>query len=106
MSRLPNSQIHIQLGLRGWAAIATALAIFIAVPVAIAFFAIGLFVFVLPVMLLAPLFYYFTPKQKPTFDSVSALPNEVPNSTTIIDGTFRVTDSNSPKGNSGVNGGL
>lgn len=101
MSRLPNSQIHFQLGLRGWAAIAAAIIILIAVPVAIAFFAIGLFVFVLPVMLLAPLFYYFMPKQKSTFDSVSDLPNEVPNSATIIDGTFRVTDSSSPKESSG-----
>jgi hypothetical protein len=82
--------------LRGWAAIATALAILIAVIVAITFLAIGLFVFVLPVLLLAPLFYYFMPKPKPVHP-VSNLAKEAPSAPLIIDGTFRVTDLTPPE---------
>jgi hypothetical protein len=90
MPRLQNSSVRIQIGLRGWAAITASLIILIAVPVAIAFFAIGLFVFVLPAILLAPLFYCFIPRSKPIHpESASAV--EGRKWPTIINGKFRVT---------------
>jgi fatty acid desaturase len=105
MPRLQNSPVRIQLGLRGWAAIATALAILIAVIVAITFLAIGLFVFVLPAMLLAPLVYYFMPKPKPVRPVSDTAEREL-NRPTTIDGTFRVTDMTPPENKSGANGEL
>ena len=105
MPRPSNSPIRIQLGLRGWAAIAAVLAILIAVTIAIAFLAIGFFVFVLPVLLLAPLFYYFMPKPKPVH-RVSDTAEQELNRPTTIDGTFRVTDMTPPKEKSGANGEL
>ena len=95
MPRLHNSPIHVQVGLRGWAAIAAILAILIAVAVALAFLAVGFFIFVLPVMLIAPLFYYFLPKAKPVHPVGDSAEEEL-NLPTTIEGTFRVTDSSSP----------
>jgi hypothetical protein len=103
MQRLKNSPVRIQIGLRGWAAIAASLVILIAVPVVIAFFAIGLFVFVLPAMLLAPLIYYFVPKSKPVHP-VSASAEDKLKRPTTIDGTFRVTDMTAPGEKSDANG--
>jgi hypothetical protein len=77
-----NSRVHIlRFGLRGWAAIGVATAILIAV----AALAIGLFVFLLPVLLLAPALYYFLPRPK-----IHAVRNEASKGSTIIDGVFRV----------------
>jgi hypothetical protein len=103
MPRLQNSPVRTQIGLRGWAAITASLIILIAVPVVIAFFAIGLLVFVVPAMLLAPLFYYFMPKPKPIYP-VSVSAEEEPKRPTTIDGTFRVTDMTAPEKESGGNG--
>ena len=50
MSRPPNAPIRIQFGLSGWVAIISALAIFALLVAAIAFVAVGLFVFFLPVL--------------------------------------------------------
>jgi len=95
MPQPSNSPIRIQIGLRGWAAITAVLAILFAAAVAIAFLAIGFVVFVLPAMLLAPLFYYFMPKPKPIFHPVSDTAEHDLARPTIIDGTFRAMDSNS-----------
>jgi len=60
MQQLPGSQYRFQFGLKGWASIIVGLAIFIAVA---SFLAIGFFFVVLPVMVLAPVIYYFIPKK-------------------------------------------
>jgi hypothetical protein len=103
MPRLQNSPVRTQISLRGWAAITASLVILIAVPILIAFFAIGLLVFVLPAMLLAPVFYYFMPKSKPICP-VSASAEEELKRPTTIDGTFRVTDMTTPEKESSANG--
>jgi len=102
MSRLKNSPVRTQISLRGWAAIAASLIILIAVPVVIVFFAIGLLVFVLPAMLLAPLIYYFVPKSKPVHP-VRASAVEERKRPTTIDATFRVTDMTIPEEKSDAN---
>jgi hypothetical protein len=90
MHRLPGPPRHIQFTLSGWTAIAGALAIFAAVTVAITFLAIGLFVFLLPVLLVAPVLYYFRPKPKPTPITDDVMPEGLKNGPTIIEGEFQV----------------
>lgn len=60
MQQLPGSQYRLQFGLKRWVTIAVGLAIFIAVAI---FLSIGFFFVVLPMILLAPIIYYFTPKK-------------------------------------------
>jgi hypothetical protein len=103
MPRLLNSSTRIQIGLRGWAAIAASLIILIAVPVVIAFFAIGLLVFLLPAMLLVPLIHYFMPKSKPIHRMRASADEKLIRPTTI-DGTFRVTEMTTTEENSDGNG--
>ena len=93
MPQLPNSPIRIQFGLRGWAAIAVGLAILGAV----AFVAVGLFIFFLPLLLLAPVLYWLLPK--PKIYRVGNPAAKRANDATIIDGEFRVIDATS-EGNS------
>lgn len=82
MQQLPP--VRIQFGLRGWAAIILGLAIIGAV----AFLAIGLLIFLLPVMLLSTLLYWFLPKPKrhPVF------PVAPPRDSAVIDGNFQVIE--------------
>jgi hypothetical protein len=83
-----KSPIHMEFGLRGWAAIAAAVAILGAT----IFLAIGFFVFFLPVMILAPVLYWLLPK--PKIYSVNIWPeNEPTKDMTVIDGEFRVVDA-------------
>jgi hypothetical protein len=86
MQQLPNSPVRIQFGLRGWAAIVAGLAIL----GVIAFLAVGLLIFLLPVLLLSTVLYWFLPKPKRS----SVFPAEKPPGagTTIIDGNFRVIE--------------
>jgi hypothetical protein len=86
---LQESPRHIRVGLRGWVAIATGLALL----VALAFLAIGLFIFFLPVLILAPVLYWLMPKPKIYRVSNPASKNSA-RGTTIIDGEFRVIDAN------------
>jgi hypothetical protein len=79
------SPLRIQFGLRGWAAIAAALVLLAAV----IFLAIGLFVFLLPVLLLAPILYWLLPK--PKIYRISN-PASAAEGATVIDGEFRVMD--------------
>ena len=86
---LQESPKHIRFDLRGWAAIATGLALLVAVT----FLAIGLFIFFLPVLLLAPVLYWLMPKPKGYRVSNTAS-KKAAKGTTIIDGEFRVIDAN------------
>jgi O-antigen/teichoic acid export membrane protein len=60
MQQLPGSQYRLQFGLTGWASIIVGLAIFIVVAT---FLAIGFFFVVLPMIVLAPVIYYFMPRK-------------------------------------------
>jgi len=92
MQRLPNSPIQFQFGVRGWAAIAVGLAILALVT----FLAIGLFILILPVLLLAPILFWFLPK--PRFHRVGAWSEKPPvTEATIIEGHFKVIDDTSDR---------
>lgn len=85
MPQKNNPRIHIfRFGLKGWAALGAALLALGAVIILV----LGLFVFFLPILLLAPVLYYFAPRR--TIYSVRDAPKDV----TIIDGQFRVVDTN------------
>lgn len=92
---LQESPRHIRFDLRGWAAIATGLALLVAV----AFLAIGLFIFFLPILILAPVLYWLMPKPKFYRVGNPASKNSA-KGTTIIDGEFRVIDANASGGDS------
>jgi hypothetical protein len=82
-----NSPVRFQLGLSGWTAVAGGLLIVTALAAA-AFLAIGVFVLVLPLLLIAPLARHFLRTQKPANDpTTSNRANGI-----IIDGDFRVID--------------
>jgi hypothetical protein len=86
MQQSNNPRVHIlRFGLRGWATIGVATAVLVAAAV----LATVLFVFFLPVLLLAAVAYLFLPKLR--LGSVKKGP---PADTTIIDGEFRVVDTN------------
>jgi len=90
MPHPPNSPQHIQFTLSGWKAVVAALAIFAAIAAAITFLAIGLFVFVLPAMLVAPVLYYFRPKPWLTPMGDDAKPENPTHGANIIEGEFSV----------------
>ena len=82
-----HSPIRIQLGLRGWAAIVLGLAIL----AGIVFLTIGLLVFLLPVLLLAPILYWLLPKPK-IYRVGNPATKKAADGATVIDGEFRVMD--------------
>jgi hypothetical protein len=88
MPQTPNSPLRIQFGLRGWAAIAVGLLLL----GALAFLALGIFIIFLPLMLLAPVFYWLLPKPA-RYRAGNAAGKE-----TIIDGDFEVVDPTSGSG--------
>jgi membrane protein implicated in regulation of membrane protease activity len=78
-------------GLTGWARILIVLALIIALMLVIAIVAIGVFLFVLPVLAVSALVYYLLPRARrrsgrPDHSNASGGPQ-------IIDGEFRVVDS-------------
>jgi hypothetical protein len=88
MQRLPNSQVRFQFGARGWAAIALGLAML----AALSLLAIGFFFLILPVVLLAPILFWFLPK--PKIHKVGARSGEPPTkATSVIEGDFKVISS-------------
>jgi len=93
MPRLPNSHARFQLRLSGWTAVIGVLVIVSAIT-AIAFFAVGLFILVLPALLIASAIRYFAPKPKSAAFPVG---DEKISKTSIIDGTFQVVESNIPE---------
>jgi len=100
MPRPPKSPIRIQFGLSGWVAILSALAIFFLLVATIAFLAVGLFVFFLPVLLIAPILYYFMPNLRPKVVTLNGASTQwETKGQTIIDGEFRVVDANEVEGN-------
>jgi hypothetical protein len=81
-------------------AIISALAIFAVLVAAIAFLAVGLFVFFLPVLLIAPVLYYFMPNLRPKVVTLNGASTQwETKGQTIIDGEFRVVDANEVEGN-------
>jgi hypothetical protein len=95
MQQLPGSQYRLQFGLKGWAAIVVGLAIFIAVA---AFVAIGFFFVVLPMIVLAPIIYYFMPRKSghvmtaPETTRTMRMTGEKEGGT-VIDGEYRVIEA-------------
>jgi hypothetical protein len=99
MQQIPGSQYRLQFGLKGWGAIVAGLAILIAVTV---FLAIGFFFVVLPMIVLAPVIYYFMPKKigrvvrSPETIGSMWTTGEVKRRT-VIDGEYRVIEADSDK---------
>jgi hypothetical protein len=94
MQQLPGSQYRLQFGLKGWATIVVGLAIFIAVAT---FLAIGFFFVVLPMIVLAPIIYYFTPRKAARVMTTSETMRRMrmtgeEEGGTIIDGEYRVIE--------------
>ena len=90
-SKIPQ---HIQFTLSGWIAVAGALAIFAAVAIAITFFAVGLFVFLLPALLVTPILYYFRPKPWLAPMGDDAKRGNPTHGADIIEGDFKVVSTN------------
>jgi hypothetical protein len=90
-----NSPVRVQFGLRGWAAIVTAVIVLGAVTV----LAFGFLVFMLPVLILAPVIYWLVPKPK-VYRVNNPAEKEVAGGTTIIDGDFRVISGGASEGKS------
>jgi hypothetical protein len=96
MQQLHGSGTKIQFGLKGWAAIGVGFAVVLAT----ALLAIGLFIFMLPVLILAPAVFYFTHRSK-TFPRAAQRSTDHRSSQgAIIDGEFRVIDSDDNAGKS------
>ena len=83
-----RAPLRIQIGLRGWAAIAAGLAILAAG----IFLAIGLIVFLLPLLLLAPILYWLLPKPK-IYRVGNPGTKKAAEGAAVIDGEFRVIDA-------------
>ena len=98
MPGMPNPQHRIQFTLSGWVAIVGALAILAAVAVAIAFLAVGLFVFLLPALLVTPIVYYLRPKPRlnPRRDNVMS--ENPTHGATIIEGEFKIVGTGDNEG--------
>ncbi len=88
MSQPSNAARHIQFTLSGWIALASALAIFAAIAVAITFLAVSLMIFLLPALLLAPVLYYF--RSKPLLTPLGDDAKPETRSANVIEGDFRV----------------
>ena len=87
MQRLPNSPFQFRVGVRGWAAIAVGAAILAVV----ALLAIGFFILLLPLVLLAPILFWFLPK--PRIYRFGARPEKPPaTDAAVIEGDFKVID--------------
>ena len=91
MLQLPGSQYRLQFGLKGWASIIVGLVIFIAVAT---FLAIGFLFVVLPMIVLAPVIYYFMPRKSghvmraPEMRETSEVKGGA-----VIDGEYRVIEA-------------
>src|ERR1700692_1646231 len=95
MQQLSGSQYRLQFGLKGWASIIVGLAIVIAVAT---FLAIGFLFVVLPMIVLAPVIYYFTPRKSehvmraPETTGTMRETSEVKGGA-VIDGEYRVIEA-------------
>ena len=90
-----NSPIRIQFGVRGWAAIAIALAIL----AAFAVLAVSFLVFLLPVLLITPILYWLMPKPKlhPVSHAMNGKISRPSTDTDIIEGEFTVVSGTTTK---------
>ena len=76
-----------RLGLRGWLTVGLALATSLAILAAVAVVALGVLLFLLPVLAVATVLYYLFPSRFRTAHYQRG------SQSTIIDGEFRVVDS-------------
>jgi hypothetical protein len=88
MTQQGQFRILPRLGWRGWTVLIAWLAILAAVGIAFTVIAFGIFLFLLPVFVVATLLYYLFPPRRR-----SAPGRPQPENTTIIDGEFRVVDA-------------
>jgi cobalamin synthase len=86
MTQPRQFRIWPRLGLRGWVTLILALAMTIAILIAITALALGILLFLLPVIAVAALLFYLFPSR---FRPGQRRRQE----TTIIDGEFRVLDA-------------
>ena len=89
MQQLRGSGTRIQFGLKGWAAVGVGFAVILT----IALLAIGLFIFMLPALILAPVLFYFAHRFKAVPKSTQRSTEYRPSQGAIIDGEFRVIDN-------------
>jgi hypothetical protein len=89
MQQLRGSGTRIQFGLKGWAAIGVG----IAVVLTAGLLAIGLFIFMLPILIVAPALFYFAHRSKTIPASAQRSTEYKTSQGTVIDGEFRVIDS-------------
>jgi 4-hydroxybenzoate polyprenyltransferase len=93
MQEFNNQRIQLKFGIKGWMAIGVGVAILGAITTAVVLLAVGLFVFTLPMLILAPLIYWLVPKRKPENKPIQhPLRMATSNNTEIIEGEFRVID--------------
>ena len=99
MHQPPGSQYRLQFGLKTWVSIVVGLAVLIMVAV---FLAIGFFVVVLPMIVLAPVIYYFMPRSS---RHIVGNPETIGTMRTtgegkggaVIDGEYRVIETDPKK---------
>ncbi len=94
MPRPSNSPAQFQLRLSGWKAIAVGLVILATLIAALALLAIGFFVLILPLMILAPVLYYFVPQLRPRRFTRADTAMQPTDGGAIIDADFRVVAAN------------
>jgi|SRR5271155_285538 len=97
MQQLHRSGARFQLGLKGWAAIGVGFTLV----VAMSLLAIGLFIFLLPVLILATILFFFAHKSKTIPRTVKRSAEYRAPQGTVIDGEFRVIDNGDNNGQSG-----
>jgi UPF0716 family protein affecting phage T7 exclusion len=94
MPRPPNFPAQFQLRILGWKAIAVGLAILVAIIAALVLLTIGFFIIILPLMILAPVLYYFVPKLRTKLRYIDDnVTKQATDSGAIIDGEFKVVDT-------------
>ena len=95
MQQLPGSQYRLQFGLKGWTSVIVGSVILIAVST---FLAIGFFFVVLPMIVLAPVIYYFMPRKSlhavrtPETIGTMRATDELKGGA-VIDGEYRVIET-------------
>ena len=87
--RNTDASDQVQLKVRGWAAIVTGLVVVLALGFVVALVMLGLFLVAIPVMIVAPLIYYFG--WRPRIYSMVIKGNDIKQHETI-DGTYRVAE--------------
>jgi uncharacterized protein (DUF58 family) len=83
MTQPREFRIHYRLGLRAWLTLIVALTVAVAILVAISIVAIGVFLFLLPIFVIASVLYYLFPRARSQRRAEGPI---------IIDGEFHVVE--------------